>query len=247
MASTVAEIMDSDFFYASQGDSIGQLLHDMAKLGLGSAPVLDLEGHPLGMATTREIDGCRRMAELPEHLQQPVVSVHRDTPIDVAARRLAESDADCLVLVDDRGVAVGALRALDLLRAVLGLRGRPGNGERAGRDTHSWSRGVRLDIESAHHAPSAPGIILLDPGRSGDKPHIVWAESTPDIRQRLDEMLCMPQSDPALEQLLDEQPRRLLFRALVVTDDERRGRMVRALQGVLARRKPELAPVSESD
>src|SRR5262245_11944998 len=66
MADTVAEIMDPHFFCASQTESIGQLLHDMAELGLGSAPVLDLQGHPLGMATLRDIDGCRRPDELPE-------------------------------------------------------------------------------------------------------------------------------------------------------------------------------------
>jgi len=51
MAKTVAEIMHPDFFHASQSDSIGQVLQDMAELGIGAAPVLDLAGHPLGMAT----------------------------------------------------------------------------------------------------------------------------------------------------------------------------------------------------
>ena len=203
MASTVAEIMDTDFFYASQSDSVGQLLHDMAKLGLGSAPVLDLRGHPLGMATLLEIDGCRRVEELSNHVQHPVVTAHLHTPIDLAARKLAESEADCLVLVDDRGVAVGALRALDLLRAVLGLPSGCASREPASGTVHSRSSGVLLDVESAHHAPSAPGVILLDPGRSGDKPNIVWVESTTNIRERLDEMLRLPQTDPALEQLLD--------------------------------------------
>src|SRR5688572_10863329 len=147
MPGTVAEIMNPNFFYASETDNIGQLLHDMAALGLGSTPVLDLQGHPLGMATVREIDGCRRVEELADQLQHPVVSVHENTPIDQAARTLAEHDSDCLVLVDDRGVAVGALRALDLLRAVLGLRvSRPeGDGTR---HTTSWTRGALLDLDS---------------------------------------------------------------------------------------------------
>lgn len=235
---TVAEIMDPDFFHASQSDSIGQLLHDMAELGLGSTPVLDLQGHPLGMATVRDIDGCRRVEELSEQLQQPVVSVHQDTPIEVAARTLAEHDSDCLVLVDEHGVAVGALRALDLLRAVLGLRvSRPeGDGSR---HTTSWSRCALLDLDGVRHVPAAPGILLLDPAGPGSKPNIVWVEATTNLRERLDEMLRLPQAEPALERVLSVHPRTVRFRALVVSDPERRARLLRALQAVLARRVQE--------
>lgn len=235
MAGTVAEIMDPDFFYASQNDSIGQLLHDMAALGLASTPVLDLQGHPLGMATARDIDGCRRVEELSEQLQQPVVSVHQNTPIDVAARTLAEHDSDCLVLLDDRGVAVGALRALDLLRAVLGLRVSRSTGDGT-RHTTSWSRCELLDLDGVRHAPAAPGVLLLEPGPPGSKPNIVWVEATTNLRERLDEMLRLPQDEPTLERLLSVLPRTLMFRALVVSDPERRARLLRALQTVLARR-----------
>jgi CBS domain-containing protein len=239
MADTVAEIMDPDFFSASQTESIGQILHDMAELGLGSAPVLDLQGHPLGMATLRDIDGCRRLDELPEHIRQPAVSVHQNTGVEAAARTLAEHGADCLILVDDHGVAVGALRALDLLRALLGLRSRPTDANAASRPGDGWSRGALLDLDAAHHAPTAPGIILLGPGEPGQRVNVVWAEAATNIRERLDEMLRMPQSDPRLEDVLGPYPRRLTFHALVVTDAERRSRMFRALRAVLARRQTE--------
>jgi CBS domain-containing protein len=234
MANCVAEIMDPDFFSACQTDSIGQLLQDMAELGLGTAPVLDLEGHPLGMATVRDIDGCRRLDELPDHITQPAVSVHQSTGIEAAARALAAQNADCLLLVDDRGVAVGALRALDLLRALLGLRVTHAGSRDAGRD--AWSHGALLDIDAAHHAPAAPGVILLGPGEPGEKLNFVWAEATSNIRERLDEMLRMPQDESALEAALGQYPRRVTFRALVVSDPERRARLVRALRAVLARR-----------
>jgi len=241
MAKTVAEIMHPDFFHASQSDSIGQVLQDMAELGIGAAPVLDLAGHPLGMATVREIDGCRRVEELCEQLHQPVVTLHQDTPIDSAARTLAAHDADILVLVDDQGVAVGGLRALDLLRAMLGLAPSGPERERSEASRIGWSRGALLDLDSVHHVSPSPGIILLDPGAGDARPNIVWAEACDNVRERLDEMLRQPQDDAALEELLGAYPRRVIFHVLVVNDPERRARLLRSLRAVLARRRAEPA------
>lgn len=230
--------MDPEFFHASQTDSIGRLLHDMAELGLGSAPVLDDAGHPLGMATVRDIDSCRHIDELTEQMLSAAVSVPRDTSIAAAAKALAEGNADCLILVDERGVAVGALRAIDLLRALLGLTSQVvGNG--SPRVSRAWSHGLLLDVDSAHHAPALPGVILLDPGGADAKPHIVWVEAATNIRERLDEMLRLPQDEPALEALLSVHPRRVIFRALVVSDEDRRARMTQSLRAVLARRRAE--------
>ena len=243
MPKTVADIMHPEFFHASQSDSIGQLLHDMAELGIGSAPVLDLAGHPLGMASVREIDGCRRVEELCDQLKQPVVTVHQDTNIEAAARTLAAHEADTLVLLDDHGVAVGALRALDLLRAVLGLAPSRPERERSGHSRVGWSRGALLNLDSVHHAPQAAGIILFDPGGSA-RPNIVWAEGTDNIRERLDQMLREPQDEPALEQLLGAYPRSVIYHVLVVTDADRRSRLLRSLRAVLARRRAEPAPAA---
>ncbi|HKO91161.1 MAG TPA: CBS domain-containing protein [Polyangiaceae bacterium] len=237
MPVTVSEVMDPDFYYASQTDSIGHVLHDMSALGLGSAPVLDLDGHPLGMALLSEIDCCRRVEDLTEHLKHPVLSVHQDTDVVVAARKLAEHGADCLILVNDQGVAVGALRAEELQRAVRGLRTSHMHVEGVSRHSGTWSRGALLDLESLRHVPAAPGIILLDPGSPDGKPNIVWVEAALNIRERLDEMLRMPQTEPVLEALLDVFPRQLTFRALVVSDPDRRARLLRALLAVLKRPK----------
>jgi CBS domain-containing protein len=242
MPTTVSEIMDPEFFHASQADSIAQVLHEMAELGLGSAPVLDLDGHPLGMATLREIDACRRVEDLIEHPKHPLPTVHQNTEIGAAARTLAEHDADCLILVNDDGAAVGALRSHDLLRAVLGLRLGHAHGGAPPRHTGTWSRGALLNLDSLKHVPSAPGLIMLEPWSAG-KPTIAWVEATLNLRDRLDEMLRMPQAEPVLERLLDEYPRRLAFRALVVTDEDRRMRLLRALSAVLKSTPSEAEPV----
>jgi predicted transcriptional regulator len=98
--------MHQDFPYASQNDSILGLLHEMDHRGLGCAPVLDLAGHPLGMATVREIESCHNVQELTEHLKRSAVSVPQSVSVDEAARTLAQSGAESLVLLDEHGVAV---------------------------------------------------------------------------------------------------------------------------------------------
>jgi len=247
MPDTVAEIMDSHFFRASQTDPIGQVLQDMAKLGLGSAPVLDGGGHPMGMATLREIDRCRRMGEISEHPQHPVVSVHQNTSIDAAARALAEQHAECLVLVDDKGVAVGALRAHDLLCAVLGIGLSHSEKEDLPRHAGSWSRAALLNLDSLQRAPALPGLILLDAGGSSGRPNIVWVEASANIRERLDDMLLKPQTDPVLERLLEPYPRSVLFHSLVINDPERQARLLRSLRAVLAQRQAKAGDASPAE
>jgi CBS domain-containing protein len=232
MPTTAAEIMDRNFLYASQGDSLVKLLHEMEHRGLGSAPVLDIDGRPVGVATISDIESCHDIEELADHLTRSVVSLPQNTPLLTAARMLAARQAESLLLVNDAGVAVGALSALDVLCALVGVqgaRGEHGSSGLAKRDA-AWSRAELLELSAAHRAPEAPGVILLSPGRSMGKTRALWAESSVNIRERLDQMLRTPQDDPALEAMLDVYPRDLRFRCLVVHDAERRERLARGLR-----------------
>jgi len=234
MSKIAAEIMDQDFPYASQNDSILGLLQEMDHRGLGCAPVLDLAGHPLGMATVREIESCHNVKELTEHLKRPAVSVLQNVSIQEAAQALAKNGAESLVLLDERGVAVGALSALDLLRAMLGFNTtfcEPGQ-EAAPRGARA--RGLHFDLDAVQHTPGAPGVILLSRSDDAEGKRPVWAEATDNLRERLDEMLRMPQQEPKLEALLADYPRMLHFRALIIRDPARRARFARALGRILA-------------
>lgn len=236
MPKTAAEIMNREFFYASQADSILEVLHAMTDRGLGSAPVLDLQGHPLGVATLRDIESCHRPEDLTEHLTRSALSISQNASIEAAARELAKNRADTMVLVDDHGVAVGALSALDVLRALFGYAEAEPTPEKALAPRNSvWSAGERLEVDAVHHAPSAPGVILLGTSADVDGQRAVWAEACDDVRERLDHMLCMPQAEPRLEALLAEYPRRLYFRALVLHDAERRERLARAITKLIER------------
>ena len=110
---TAADVMNRTFFHASPSDTIGVLLHEMAERGLGCVPVLDATGRPLGVATTGEIEPCYDIDELIEHLARPAICVDQNTPIDIAARELAQHPSCALILVDGGGIAVGAGLAFD--------------------------------------------------------------------------------------------------------------------------------------
>lgn len=239
---TAAEIMDRSFFYASPTDNVGLLLHQMAERGLGSVPVLDLEGRPLGVATTAEIEGCYDVEELVERLRHAAVCMDENTPVDIAARTLALHPSSGLVLVNSNGVAVGALSPMDLLRAVLGLNGVHAPVQRTDRNS-GWDDAPLLELGAAHRASEAPGIILLSPGLDASAKRVVWAEAATNLRERLDQMLCKPQDDVRLEAILEAYPRNVRFRCLTIYDASQREELASALctvcgEGVVAAAKP---------
>jgi CBS domain-containing protein len=233
---TAAEVMNRSFFHASPRDSIGGLLHEMAERGLGNIPVLDAEGRPRGTATTAEIESCYDIDELADRLQHRAVCVDQNTPVDVAARALAQHPSCCLILVDASGVAVGALSPLELLGAALGC-------EPASASEHpheregAWSHAAILELGSAHRAPEAAGVILLSPGLDENNKRLVWAEATLDMRERLDQMLREPQENESLEAILQAYPRNVRFRCLTIEDEAQREQLADALCN-LARERP---------
>jgi hypothetical protein len=101
-----------------------------------------------------------------------------------------------------------------------------------------WSEPELLEICAAHRAPRAPGVVLLFPN-DRSRPPVFWAGVTPNIQERLDEMLRSPQDDQVLESLLAPYPRDVSFRYLVVPSARRRARL---LQSITSAPKPRRAP-----
>lgn len=244
---TAADVMNQKFLYASPGDNICVLLQEMAERGLGCVPVLDLAGHPLGVATTAEIERCYDIQELVDRLERPAVCLDQDTPLELAARKLARNPSCCLILVDAKGQAVGALSPLDLLGAVLGCDGSADDVQLHERDA-AWDSAEILELGAAHRAPPRPGIILLSPGHATGHQRRVWAEPAANMRERLDQMLREPQDEAELESMLEVYPRTVRFRCLTVQDEAQREQLADALCTVERRssrpapREPEAAP-----
>lgn len=242
---TAAEVMNRSFLYACPLSSIGPLLNEMGERGLGSVPVLDLAGRPLGVATLAEVERCYDVEELTERLRRPALCMDENTPVDVAARTLARHPSSCLILVNAHGVAAGVLSPLDLLRAVLGLNG-AADLMQAHEGDVSWDDAELLELGAVHQVPEAPGILLLSPGFDERKQRIVWAESATNMRERLDQMLRQPDDDPRLESILEAYPRTVRFRCLTIYDTAQRQQLAHELCNVAPRapRTPEPKPTS---
>jgi CBS domain-containing protein len=243
-----AEVMDRGAFYIWPSDSIGSVLREMGERGMGSAPVVDRAGRPLGVATVAEIEGAYDVEELGGRLTRAALCMDQGASIDAIARALASNGADFVVLVDAEGLAVGSLGSSEVLRCLLGED--VTRREELHQREADWEQADLFELGAAHRAPQAPGVILLSRGAGADGKRTVWAEAAPNMRERLDEMLRKPQGDARLERMLEAYPRSVRFRCLTVHDADRRDQVASALcnveQGSAARApmEPEVAALA---
>lgn len=121
MSMTVAEIMNPKLLYIGDEDRLALARKHMVDFGVAAIPVLDDTHRPVGVVSLRDLaedGGERRFAPAPG---RSVATIKASEPVGAAALRLAESHEHHLVVVDDKGVAVGMVSSLDFLRALLGL------------------------------------------------------------------------------------------------------------------------------
>jgi CBS-domain-containing membrane protein len=115
--STVADIMNPKLLYIRDGDRLSTARSQILRFGVTAVPVLDETHRPVGLVSLRDLsvdeDGVKVSA--------PAVTVKASASIEEGARRLAETNYHSLVVVDDRGIAVGMASAVDFLRAMLHL------------------------------------------------------------------------------------------------------------------------------
>lgn len=117
--STVRDYMNRELVYLSAADRPELALGAILDFGLTAVPVLDEEDHrPVGVVSLRDLADPRRAED---RVSKPARTIAMDTPIDTAARALAEAGVHHLVVVDGEGTAVGMLSAADVLRALLSL------------------------------------------------------------------------------------------------------------------------------
>jgi CBS domain-containing protein len=118
MKTTVADVMNADLLYLANGTRTELAKKPILRFGVTAVPMLDDEGRPVGIVSFRDLLG----SEGPVEPTRPVFSVVSTTPVDEAARSLAETDYHHLVVVNEAtGRAVGMVSAVDLLRALVGM------------------------------------------------------------------------------------------------------------------------------
>ena len=116
MTSTVADIMNPKLLYIEEGDPLSLARVQILRFGVTAVPVLDAAHRPVGEVSLRDIAREDRRVEA----TVPASTVSSKVSVPEAARILAERGVHHLVVVNDEGVAVGMVSALDFVRAFVG-------------------------------------------------------------------------------------------------------------------------------
>ena len=118
MATVVRDIMNPQLLYVSEGDLCDVVRAKLLHFGVSGAPVLDESYRPVGFVSLRDLDDGDGATV---RVTRPAVTTREDELVENAARALADADLRHFVVVDDAGVAVGVVSALDFVRALSGL------------------------------------------------------------------------------------------------------------------------------
>jgi CBS-domain-containing membrane protein len=119
MGPTVRECMNTQLVYLRAGDRPRLALQPILEFGITAVPVLDDDERPVGVVSLRDLVDPRRRDAL---VTEAVATVGADEPIAAGARKLAEAGVHHLVVVDADGRAAGMLSALDVVRALVGMK-----------------------------------------------------------------------------------------------------------------------------
>ena len=114
---TVADIMNRKLLYISEGDRVSLARGKILEFGVTAVPVLDDEHKPVGVVSLRDL----AHADERPRSTGPVRMVRGTASVDEGARELASYGMHHLVVVDDGGVAIGMVSAIDFVRALVGL------------------------------------------------------------------------------------------------------------------------------
>jgi CBS-domain-containing membrane protein len=110
--STIAEIMNPKLLYVRDGDRLSLVRGKILQFGVTAVPVLDESHRPVGVVSLRDCS-----ADDDPKMTSPAKTVRAGASIDEGARALADANVHHLVVVDDHGIAVGMVSALDFVRA----------------------------------------------------------------------------------------------------------------------------------
>ncbi len=237
MAKHVHEIMNREVLMLRAHERVEDALGALQALGVSGAPIVDDKRTVLGVVSWRDLVGAPRDTRVSDKMTSPAITVQDDETITHAAELLADKGVHRLFVVDKRGVLVGALSIVDVLRAMTGRAVRhPGAFPHLDPKTHvAWSDDQPFELSAANEAPKGPGVLVLIESVPGEEDTIALVETAASVRTRLLELLSVPQSDrPELARLL-EHPSRLRFRAASIDDAHKREAIGRTLRDRAAR------------
>jgi hypothetical protein len=190
----------------------------------------------VGVVSLHDLVGEVAGTTVGERMTSPALVVDRDETVDAAARKLVEHDVHRLVVTDAEQRAVGVVSSLDLIRALIGLPAHhPDAFPHQDAAGLSWTDPTELDLDHADAAPDGPGLFVLVYDHPGRPSVPVWAESAPNVRTRIHQLLSLPQDEqPWLARILERDAPDLRFRAASVADPEARARALERAQAEVA-------------
>jgi CBS-domain-containing membrane protein len=135
----VRQYMQRGMRYVGMGMRADRIVQFMYDAGLTEVPVLDDAKRPVGIISLGELIASGRANEksstlalrdsapptegearaskrVEDVMAYGVPTIHQNQPLASAAARMLRSDRECLVVVDDQGVAVGAMAMPDVMR-----------------------------------------------------------------------------------------------------------------------------------
>jgi CBS-domain-containing membrane protein len=118
MSVTVRDCMNPQLVYIREGDRADLALKWLLEFGITAVPVVDEEMSPVGTVSLRELADPKRTRD---SVTTPAETIAIDSPISVAAQKLADANVHQLVVIDTDGHAAGMVSALDVVRGLLGL------------------------------------------------------------------------------------------------------------------------------
>lgn len=234
MAKYVSDVIHHELFMLSPEVAVGVARDALLALGITGAPVLDEQGRPIGAISLRDMFVERDADSVAEHMTRPADTIAASATLKTAASVLDERGRHRLVVIDDDGVAVGMLSAIDVIRGLRGLPSRFSVGfPHLDPETGLiWSDDNDLDLDHVAGAPAAPGLLVLVHARPGSPDRPVWIEASQHVRSRLFEILSNASDlDPVLRGWVADEGRFLRFRSAEVGDAKRRDQALARLSG----------------
>jgi CBS-domain-containing membrane protein len=131
---TVADLMNRQPVTLPDSATVLQAWHVLADKGIGQAPVIDSQGHLVGLLTRADLLKPNRLPDPDSHalvwrallmqsvkdiMWTPVPSAWPDSDIRHVARVLLDTGLPGLPVVEDHGTVVGFISRSDILRAVV--------------------------------------------------------------------------------------------------------------------------------
>lgn len=118
MAALVRDFMNSKLVYLREDDPAELALHPILDFGITAVPVVDEEKRPVGVVSLRDLADPKRRGS---RVSKTVETIVADATIARAATAMCDAEVHHLVVVDEKGHAVGMISALDVVRAFLGI------------------------------------------------------------------------------------------------------------------------------